>query len=95
MSNKSTIESINSYWDSLIDTGLISCSELCDCINALEKQLLEDAIVNYHKGDISALIICPMCTRSIIVNIELYKESNDEWYCKDCGQKLTLRNFKE
>ena len=38
MSNKSTIESINSYWDSLIDTGLISCSELCDCINALEKQ---------------------------------------------------------
>ncbi len=33
------IEHLETYWDSLIDTGLIDCETLCECSNALEKQL--------------------------------------------------------
>lgn len=99
MSNKSTIESINSYWDSLIDTGLISCSELCDCINALEKQIPKKPIIKpfneLMRMKVCHHIKCPSCDYQL--NFLEFKNDKErifkdmsEWskYCYECGQKL-------
>lgn len=80
MSNKNTIESINSYWDSLIDTGLISCSELCDCINALEKQIPSKVIVKDTEDIFNSVCdgyFCPACEKEVLYG-----------YCENCGQKI-------
>ena len=36
---KKAIDILNTYWDSLIDTGLIDCETLCQCVNVLEEKL--------------------------------------------------------
>lgn len=64
-------------------------------ILALQKQIPIMADFKHERGDEVALITCPICNRSIIANLERYEEFNKEWYCKDCGQKLTLTYTKD
>jgi hypothetical protein len=76
---------IETYWNSLIDTGLIDCETLCECLNALEKQIsrkiaLDTVIDEIFGSHITFESACPICN-----NIYIRENQN---YCDRCGQKL-------
>ena len=73
---------------------------LCDSINrfqheslvseALERQNPMLVDIKHKRGEKSALITCPVCNHRTIINYKLYKNAYEEWYCKQCGQRLVL-----
>ena len=59
-------------------------------IEALELQFPTPVDYVHKENEKAALIICPTCDTRTIINWEAHKEFHSEWFCKKCGQRLTL-----
>lgn len=87
--------------------GILNSEEICiagwlalsnsayEIRKILQKEKTMCAVFTHNIGDEVALITCPACDKNIIANLENCSEFNKDWYCKDCGQHLTLEDDDE
>jgi len=62
--------------------------DLLTALEALLRQQPMSVKLKHKEGEDAALITCPVCWHSTIINFKLYKQFYPEWYCKYCGQRL-------
>ena len=62
--------------------------DLLTALEALHRQQPKPVKLKHKEGDDAALITCPVCEHSTIINLKLHKQFYSEWYCKHCGQRL-------
>ena len=62
--------------------------DLLTALEALHRQQPKPVKLKHKVGEDAALITCPVCWHSTIINFKLYKQFYPEWYCKYCGQRL-------
>jgi len=62
--------------------------DLLTALEALLRQRPMQVKLKHKEGDDAALITCPVCEHSTIINFKLRKQFYPQWYCKHCGQRL-------
>ena len=62
--------------------------DLLTALEALHRQQPKPVKLKHKEGEDAALITCPVCWHSAIINFKLHKQFYSEWYCKHCGQRL-------
>ena len=62
--------------------------DLLTALEALHRQQPKPVKLKHKEGEDAALITCPVCWHSTIINFKLHKQFYPEWYCKHCGQRL-------